>query len=142
MTEPVEGFLSEWASAERAGDTAKLETLLTEDFTAVGPLGFILPRQGWLARHRDGDLTYQTFTVDEVQARLLGEAAVVTARNNTRGSYRGHPVPEAVRATVILVSHAGEWKLAAMHMSFIAGTPGAPSIPGATSHPASEKSIA
>ena len=93
MTEPVEGFLSEWASAERAGDTAKLETLLTEDFTAVGPLGFILPRQGWLARHRDGDLTYQTFTVDEIQARLLGEAAVVTARNNTRGSYRGHPVP-------------------------------------------------
>jgi hypothetical protein len=51
-------------------------------------------------------------------------------------------VPEAVRATVILVSHAGEWKLAGMHMSFIAGTPGAPSIPGATSHPASEKSIA
>jgi ketosteroid isomerase-like protein len=140
MTEPVEEFLSQWASAERAGDTRKLEALLTEDFTAIGPLGFILPRHGWLARHRNGDLTYQAFTVEEVQARLLSGAAVITARNNTRGSYQGHPVPEAVRATLVLVGRAGEWKLAALHMSFIAGTPGAPPIPGSATAPASGRS--
>ena len=98
--------------------------------SAVGPLGFILPRQGWLARHRNGDLSYQAFALDEVQVRPLGEAAVVIARNHTRGSYQGHPIPEAVRATLVLVADAGGWKLAALHMSFIAGTPGAPPMPG------------
>lgn len=130
MTGTIEAFLSHWASAERAGDAGALATLLTEDFTAVGPLGFILPRQSWLARHRNGDLSYQAFTLDEVQVRPLGEAAVVTACNHTRGSYQGHPIPEAVRATLVLVAEAGGWKLAALHMSFIAGTSGAPPVPG------------
>jgi ketosteroid isomerase-like protein len=130
MTGAIEAFLSHWATAECTGDAGALETLLTEDFTAVGPLGFILPRQGWLARHRNGDLSYQVFTLDEVQVRPLGAAAVVMARNHTRGSYQGHPIPEAVRATLVLVADAGGWKLAALHMRFIAGTSGAPPVPG------------
>jgi ketosteroid isomerase-like protein len=129
MTEPIDSFLSEWTAAERDGDAGKLEELLASDFTAAGPLGFVLPKAAWLARHRQGDLAYQAFSLEEIQARLLGEAAVVTARNNTRGSYQGHPIPEAVRATLVLVRDVGSWKLAAIHMSFIVGTRGAPPIP-------------
>jgi Domain of unknown function (DUF4440) len=130
----IDSFLTEWACAELAGDTGTLEVLLTSDFTAVGPLGFVLPREAWLARHRQGDLVYQSFDLDEIQTRLLGEAAVVISRNNTRGTYQGHPIPEAVRATLVLISDQGSRKLAAIHMSFIAGTHGAPPIPGAGQH--------
>ena len=131
----IEEFLTTWAAAEQAGDTTTLETLLADGFTAVGPLGFILSKQAWLARHRQGDLTYQAFSLSEVNARTVGGAAIVTARNNTRGSYQGHPIPEAVRATLVLASDTGGWKLAAIHMSFIAGTSGAPPIPSAASRP-------
>lgn len=128
----TEEFLSEWAAAEAAGDAGTLETLLADGFTAVGPMGFILPKQAWLARHRSGDLMYQEFSLEEVQARPFGpDAAIVVARNKTRGSYRGHPVPEATRATLVLASTAGRWKLAAIHMSFVAGAAGAPPLPGA-----------
>jgi ketosteroid isomerase-like protein len=138
----IEEFLTTWAAAEQAGDTATLETQLASDFTAVGPLGFILTKQAWLARHRHGDLSYQAFSLSEVNARTVGGTAVVTARNNTRGSYQGHLIPEAVRATLILVSDTGSWTLAAIHMSFIAGTAGAPPIPGASGHAGGEKSAA
>ena len=131
----IEEFLTTWAAAEQAGDTTTLKTQLASDFTAVGPLGFILTKQAWLARHRHGDLTYQAFGLSEVNARTAGGTAIVTARNNTRGSYQGHPIPEAVRATLVLVSDAGSWKLAAIHLSFIAGTTGAPPIPGTASRP-------
>jgi ketosteroid isomerase-like protein len=127
----ADAFLTGWAAAERDGDAGTLESLLSEGFTAVGPLGFILPRAAWLARHRSRDLTYQQFSLDEVQSRPIGDdAVVVTARSNTRGSYQGHPIPEATRATLVLAREAGSWKLAAIHMSFIAGTPGAPPVPG------------
>ena len=126
----IEEFLTTWAAAEQAGDTATLETQLTDGFSAVGPLGFILIKQAWLARHRHGDLAYQAFSLSEVNARTAGGTAIVTARNNTRGSYQGHPIPEAVRATLILARDTHGWQLAAIHMSFIAGTPGAPPIPG------------
>jgi ketosteroid isomerase-like protein len=128
MIEPIDSFLSEWTSAERAGDTETLETLLASDFYGVGPLGFILPRAAWLARHRQGDLAYETFDLDEIQTHLHGEVALVTARNNTRGTYQGHPIPEAVRATLVIADDTGIQRLAAIHMSFIAGTPGAPSL--------------
>ena len=133
MTEQIDAFLTAWTVAEQAGDTLALEQLLTADFYGVGPLGFILPRAAWLARHSQGDLAYAAFSLEEGQTRVLGPVAVVTARNNTRGTYRGHPIPEAGRATLILTRDAGSWKLAVIHMSFIAGTLGAPPLPGPAS---------
>lgn len=129
MTEHIDSFLSAWTRAECAGDIEKLEGLLADDFYGVGPLGFILPRPAWLARHRE--LAYQAFELEDIQTREHGGAAIVTARNNTRGTYQGDPVPEAVRATLVIVGDSGSWQLATIHMSFIAGTRGAPPIPGA-----------
>ena len=135
-------FLAAWAAAEQAGDTKTLDTQLAGDFTAVGPLGFVLTREAWLARHRHGDLRYEEFGVGEATARTLAGTAIVTARLTNRGSYQGHPIPEAVRATLTLARTGGRWQLAAIHMSFIAGTPGAPPIPGTGNRRAGEGSAA
>lgn len=128
MTDAIDALLSAWASAEHAGDVDRLESLLRADFCAVGPLGFIL--RGWLARHRSGDLGYETFELDELQTRQFGEVAVSTAHNTTIGTYRGDPIPEAVRVPLVAVSTADGWRLAHVHMSFVAGTRAAPPIPG------------
>ena len=129
--QPIDQFLDQWADAERTGDTAVLDTLLTDDFIGVGPLGFTLPKKAWLARYQGGQLTYETFKQDEVQARAHGGSAVVTARQNQRGTAQGHPVPEAARVSLALVDEHGAWRLAGAHLSFIAGTSGAPPVPGA-----------
>ena len=131
MSEPIYAFLSQWTTAERAGDAETLATLLIDDFCGVGPLGFILPRPAWLDRHRQG-LAYEQFSLEEIQIRLYGDVAVVTARNNARGTYQGQPLPEALRATLVIVSNSEAMRLAAVHMSFIAGTQGSPPMPGPT----------
>jgi ketosteroid isomerase-like protein len=130
MTGSIDAFLSAWTTAERAGDTEKLATLLTDDFFGVGPLGFVLLRPAWLDRHRQG-LTYEAFGLDEIQVRLHGGVAIVTARNITRGTFHGTPIPEAVRATLVIGTESRTQRLAAIHMSFIAGTTGSPLIPAA-----------
>jgi ketosteroid isomerase-like protein len=129
MTEHIHAFLSQWTTAELAGDAETLAALLTDDFSGVGPLGFILPRPAWLERHRQG-LVYELFSLEEIQIRLYGDVAVVTARNNARGTYQGHPLPEALRATLVMASNAQAVGLGAVHMSFIAGTQGSPLMPG------------
>jgi ketosteroid isomerase-like protein len=140
MTDSIQAFLDQWSAAEQAGDTQRLDGLLTDDFAGIGPLGFTLPKPAWLERHRSRDLRYESFNLAEVQTRVYGRAAVVTARNNTGGRYQGHPIPDATRATLILVSDNARWRLAAAHMSFIAGTPGAPPLPAAADRPHAQPS--
>ncbi len=131
MTDQITDFLSAWTAAELAGDTEALADLLTDDFYGVGPLGFVLPKPAWLGRHGQG-IDYEAFDLVEIQVHHYDEVALVTARNNTRGTYQGQPVPEAVRATLVCPIDSGRRRLAAIHMSFIAGTSGAPPLPGAT----------
>ena len=126
----IETFLSQWSVAEQNGDTAALEPLLADNFTAVGPLGFLLSRQDWLARHAAGDLRYEAFGLDEVQVRRFRDVEVAIALHSAKGTYRSHEVPESLRATLVVVSGDGSRTLAGVHFSFVAGTPGAPALPG------------
>jgi hypothetical protein len=134
----IAAFLSAWCDAERTRDIGFLDAHLTDDFVGVGPLGFSLPKPAWLGRHQGGDLVYETFAVDEIDERSYGPVAVVTARQDAKGAFQGHPTPQVLRNTFVLVpgdgdggGGEGDWKIAHLHMSFVAGTPGAPPIPGA-----------
>jgi ketosteroid isomerase-like protein len=136
MTQTIDDFLTDWTDAERSGNASTLESLLTDDFLGVGPLGFVLPKGAWLARFAGG-LAYESFDLEEIQSRPHGDAAVITARQVGRGTLRGHPLPfETVRATLTVVRRARRWLMAGIHMSFVAGTPGAPPLP--TTHPQEE----
>jgi ketosteroid isomerase-like protein len=127
MTRHLDGFLSDWAGAERAGDAERLALLLADDFCGIGPLGFVLPRSEWLDRHRQG-LAYEAFDLDEIQVHCYGDLVLVTARNTTRGTYQGQPLPEAVRVTLVVAAESETLRLASIHMSFIAGTSGSPPL--------------
>ena len=129
-SDDIEGFLAEWTAAERSGDAAALDKLLADDFIGVGPLGFKLSKQDWLDRHAAGDLKYRTFELADIAVRRYGDAAVVIAQQSAAGAYRGHEVPGDLRVTLVVADASGSCQLAGAHMSFIAGTPGAPPAPG------------
>jgi ketosteroid isomerase-like protein len=122
-------FLSTWEAAEMSGDPSALGEALADDFTAFGPMGFALSKQDWLERHKTEALQYKTFAFEELELRAYDGVAVATARQTATGTYNGHPVPSELRVTIVLTDTAGAWQLALIHMSFIAGTAGAPPIP-------------
>jgi hypothetical protein len=128
MSDHIHAFLSEWTTAERTGDAETLATLLADDFTGVGPLGFVLDRPAWLDRYRQG-LAYEQFSLDEIHIRLYGEVAVVGARANARGTHQDRPISESLRVTLVIASRWEAVRLATVHMSFIAGTRGSPPMP-------------
>ena len=110
-----------WANAELHGDTTSIERTLADDFIGIGPLGFMLTKQEWLARHVAGDLKYESFTLDEVKVRAYNnDAAVLTGHQAT---YRGNRIPEQFRITLVFIQHHGQWQLASLQLSSIGQPP-------------------
>src|SRR2546429_9885112 len=116
-----------WAAAELSGDAAFLESTLADDFIGIGPLGFMLTKQEWLARHQSGDLKYESFSLDEVKARVYNnDAAVLTGRQVQNGAYRGNRIQAQLRTTLVFVQQQGQWQLASLQLSTIGQPPNFP----------------
>lgn len=109
-----------WAEAERRGDTATLDAISTDDFTMVGPVGFVLHKPEWLRRYDSGNLVTTSLVWDETEVRDYGDTAVVIGRHTQRATHRGRPVDGSFRTTHIAVRRAGEWLLAGLQFSLIA----------------------
>lgn len=124
-TTDIAALGARWAAAEQAGDTDTLAALTVEDFTLVGPLGFVLDRDQWLLRYRDGSLVTESLTWTPESVRTYGPVAVVIGTHEQQARYQGNPVPlERMRATHVLTADAGgEWKLAGIHLSPISAPP-------------------
>ena len=113
-----------WAQAEQAGDTDALDALSTDDFTLVGPVGFVLGKQQWLGRYRGGGLRTESLEWDEVQVRDYGAAAVAVGRQTQRAEFQGNRADGQFRTTHVFVRDAeGAWKLASLHIGMLGGPP-------------------
>ena len=122
LTELTE-FEHAWSDAEVRGDRTKLDTLLTEQFVGVGPRGFLLTKAEWLDRHASGDLKYRSIEVDEIEVHPYGDAALVTSVQSQDGSYQAHDIRGSFRTSQLMVRDDGQWRLASIQYSPMAGTP-------------------
>jgi ketosteroid isomerase-like protein len=121
MEDHVQELGQKWAAAELRGDTATLDHMLVDDFVGIGPRGFMLTKEQWLARYTSGGLRQDSFTWDEVRVRVYGDAAVATGRQTQQGTFQGHDIAGQFRVTQVFVRQDGRWLLAALHLSPVAG---------------------
>ena len=109
--------------AEIGGDTATLDALSTDDFTLVGPVGFVLDKQQWLERYRGGGLRTHALAFEDAVTRVHGDCAIRVGRHVQEAEFQGRPVNGEFRATHIAVRDGGRWRLAGVHLSPIGGPP-------------------
>jgi Domain of unknown function (DUF4440) len=101
------------------GDAAFLGRVLADDFVGIGPRGFTLTREQWLARYESGDLRYENIDWD-AQVHPYGDAAVVTGRQTQEGEYQDYDVRGQFRTTLVSVKQQGRRLLIGLHLSPIA----------------------
>jgi ketosteroid isomerase-like protein len=117
-----------WAAAEERGDTVALAALAIDGFRLVGPLGFVLDRDQWLARYDGGELVTGKLGWTEVEVRDFGGTAIAIGVHEQVATHQGNPVNGRFRATHVLVREDDRWRLAGIHLSPIGGPP--PFAPG------------
>ncbi len=111
-------LVNRWAAAEQANDPRRLDGLLADDFVGVGPLGFVLTREQWLARFGNG-LENRALVVEEPQVRDYGTAAVVVGVLAQETSFQGNDNSGRFRLTLVAVRPADRWLLAGLHIGML-----------------------
>jgi ketosteroid isomerase-like protein len=115
--EEIRNLGATWVGAELAADADTLDTLVTDDFHLVGPLGFVLDQHQWLDRYRSGDLTTTALTWHDVEAREYGGTVVTIGTQSQQAAYKGSPSNGDFRITHLFVRDGDQWKIAGMQLS-------------------------
>jgi ketosteroid isomerase-like protein len=119
MRNDIDTLVDGWKEAERAGDRARLESLLTDDFVGIGPVGFVLARDAWLARFKSG-LPYVELDLDEISTRRYGDSAVVVAHQHAAGEAQGDLVTADTRVSLVVVgANRSQPHIAGIQYSFM-----------------------
>jgi hypothetical protein len=113
----------QWADAELRGDADELSSLLDADFMCVGPLGFLLDKQQYVAARRSGDLKHEAFDWQDVRVRVYGDAAVAIGTQAQKTTFQGRDVSGPFRVTQVLVRKGDRWLIASIHLSPIGQPP-------------------
>lgn len=112
-----EKLANDFAQAELNENVEVLDKLLADDFVGIGPLGFVLTKEQWLARYQNGDLKNEKFEIKDLQTRIYADAAIVVGQETTESSYQGNPAGGNFCVTLVFVRQNGSWRLANSQLS-------------------------
>lgn len=104
-------ILARWIAAEGRGDTRALDTLLDPAFQGDGPDGYVLTKDQWLDRHRNGGLVHVRFTWHDAQVRAYEDTAVVMGVQSQTASYQGRDLSGDFLATLVAVRREDRWTI-------------------------------
>lgn len=116
-SESVEQVERRRFAAMVAQDVATLEPMLAEDLRYVHSTGQLENKAQFIETIRSGRLRYLAIEVEELDARLYEDVAVVSGLLKAEGQAGGQPVTLKLRYTDVYVSRDGRWQLVAWQSS-------------------------
>ncbi|MGH9662340.1 MAG: nuclear transport factor 2 family protein, partial [Bryobacteraceae bacterium] len=86
----------------------------------IGPDGSVCDKATFLGLVKSGALSHNVMESGDLKVRVYGDAAVVTARGVSGGTYQGQPFREVERSSCVFVRRAGQWRCVLTHLSRLA----------------------
>jgi Domain of unknown function (DUF4440) len=116
-------ILARWIDAEARGDAVLLDALLDVDFRGDGPRGFVLTKQEWLDRYRDGELVTNAFEWQDTHVRVHADTVFARGIQTQKASYRGEDWSGRFLATLVAVRQDGRWAIVNVQLSELVADP-------------------
>jgi len=103
----IDTALRGWKDAEEAGDWASLDRMSAADFAMVGPVGFLLGKDEWLARYQSGALVTTALDYSTDLIRTRSGFAIAIGAVEMQATHEGRPAGGSFRSTHVLEEISG-----------------------------------
>jgi len=113
-------LVNDWMDAEVKADMAFLDQFIAEGCVITDPVGAVWTKAQFLSGLKSGEGAVISAVLDNVKARVYGDAAVVTGRMTARQTLKGQDISGSYQCTDTLIKKAGRWQCVAIHISRIA----------------------
>jgi ketosteroid isomerase-like protein len=114
------GLMQDWMNAEVKGDMPFLDRFIADECTITDPAGAVWTKAQFLAGLTSGEGAVLSYALDNMKARVYGEAAVVTGRMTAKQTFQGKDISGQYQCTDMFIRTAGRWQCVAIHLSMIA----------------------
>ena len=112
-------LMQDWMNAEIKADMAFLDQFIAEDWVSTDPAGVVWTKAQFLAALKSGEGKVISSVLDNMKARIYGDAAVVTGRMTAKQMFRGQDISGQYQCTDMLIKKEGRWQCVATHISII-----------------------
>jgi ketosteroid isomerase-like protein len=107
-------------NAVLTSNSAVLNSLLADDYTAITANGTLQTKQDWLANLRSGRVHFTSLDVSDRKVRFYGNTAVVTSRADVQGTTVSGAISGNYRYTRVYIRNSeGKWKIVSFEASRI-----------------------
>lgn len=120
--EELIGVAHGWDRAMVTNDPEAIGAYMADDWTIIGPDGSVDDKSTFLELVRSGKVTHDVMESHDLNVRIYGDTAVVTARGVSAGQYQGQSFHLVERASCVFVRQQGHWRCVLTHLSEIAQT--------------------
>ena len=109
----VERLERDLVAAIGRGDLATYDRIVADDYVAFEASGKTTPKAEILASYRSGARKYTNLEIFDVEGRVFGDAAVVSAKTKGLRREEGRDVPNRVRYVRVYARRDGKWRAVA-----------------------------
>jgi ketosteroid isomerase-like protein len=112
MEEELLKLEKEFTQAIVKNDPEAIGRFVTDDWIIINADGGIINKERFLEVIKSGALTHEMMESDDIQVRVYGDSAVVTALTRTKGKFMDQEFSTQERATDVFVKLDGRWRCA------------------------------
>lgn len=106
-----------WDRAMVTNDPDAIGRFMADDWIIIGSDGHVVTRATFLGLVKTGALTHDVMTSEDLDVRVYGDAAIVTGRGLSEGTFEGRPFREVERYSCVFVRRQSEWQCVLTHLS-------------------------
>jgi ketosteroid isomerase-like protein len=118
----LRAVVRDWDQAMVQNDAEAIGCYMADDWILVGADGSTSDKATFLGLIKSGALSHNVMESEDVTIRVYGDAAVVTARGVSGGTYRGRAFRDVERQSNMFIRQGSQWRCVLTHLSRLAAS--------------------